>query len=128
VTNLTVQPAEVQPNETVTITVSVTNTSGMEESYTVVLKINGAKETEKSVTLAAGKSQNVSFSVTREKAGSYTVEVDGLSGSFTVAAASPVLPPPPAKPPLNWPLIGGIIAAVVIGGLLIFFLVRRRAY
>lgn len=116
VSNLSVKPLEVGPKQAVTITVSVANTGGTEGSYTVVLKINGVKEAEKSVTIAAGKSQDVGFSVTREKAGSYMVDVDGLTGSFTVAA----------KPPINWPVLGGIIAAVVIGGLLIFFLVRRR--
>ena len=35
---------------------------------------------------------------------------------------------PPAKPPINWPVVGGVIGGVVVVGLLIFFLVRRRAY
>jgi len=131
VSNLRIQPAEVHPKEAVTIAVSVANTGGMEGSYSVVLKINGAKEAERSVTVAPGKSQDVSFSVTREEAASYTVAVDGLSGKFTVVAPpAPPAPPPPAppvKPPINWPVIGGIIAAVVVVGLLIFFLARRRA-
>ncbi|GAI64576.1 unnamed protein product, partial [marine sediment metagenome] len=62
-------------------------------------------------------------SVTREEAGDYTVDVDGLSGSFTVLLV--------VKPPgVNWPLIGGIIGGVVVVvGLLYYFLVfRRRAY
>jgi hypothetical protein len=116
VTNLSIQPTEVQPKEVVTITVLVSNIGGTEGGYTVVLNINDIRETEKSVTLGAGKSQEVSFSVTREKPGSYTVSVDGLSGQFAVM-----------PPPVKWPLIGGIIAAVVVVGLLVFFLVRRRA-
>ena len=112
--NLSIQPAEVQPQEAVIITVSVANTGGMEGSYTAVLKIEGAKEAEKNVTVAAGDSQSVSFSVSREDAGSYSVVVDGLSGSFTIVA----LPAPPVAPALNWPLLGGIAAAV--WGLLIF--------
>ncbi len=101
-----------------------------------MLKINGVKEVEKRVTVAAGSSGIVTFSVTRKEAGSYSVVVDGLSASFAVIAppAPPPPPPPPpvvppeVRPPVNWPLIGGIIAAVVVVGLLIFFLVRRRAY
>jgi len=81
-------------------------------------KTHTVKEAEKSVTVAAGESQDVSFSVTKEEAGSYTVAVDGLSGSFTVVA--------PAKPGVNWAMIGGIIAGVIVVGLLIFFFVRRR--
>lgn len=137
VSALTIQPTEVQPEETVTITVSVANTGGTEGSYTVVLMVNGIKEAEKSVTVAAGASQLVSFAVAKEKAGSYSVVVDGLSGSFMVAAPpvpppapAPAPAPPPVKPPFNWPLIGGIIAAAIVVALLIYFLVvvRRRAY
>jgi len=131
--NLSIQPAEVQPEEAVTIAVSVANTGGTRGSYTVALMINGVKEAEKSVTVAAGDSRSVSFTVSKEDIASYSVVVDGLSGSFTVVAPLPPAPPPPAPPPevkapINWPLIGGIIAGVIVVGLLIFFLVRRRAY
>ena len=123
VTNLSVEPAQVQSNETVTITVSVANTGGTEGSYSVVLKMDGVKEAEKSVTVAAGSSEIVTFSVTREGAGSYSVAVDGLSGSLTVVAPAPTAPP---TEPFNWYIIGGIIGGVIIVGILIFFLVVRR--
>ncbi len=118
VSDLSLQPAQVKPGEAVTISALVANTGGEPGSYTVVLKIDGVKEAEKTVTIAAGDSQTVSFSVTKEEAGSYSVTVDELSGSFTVA---------PAKPAINWPVLGGIIGGAVVVGLLIFFLVRRRA-
>jgi len=124
VSYLSVSQLEVEPGEAVTITVLVANTGGESGSYTVVLKIDGVKEAEKSVTVAAGESQDVNFSVTREEAGSYTVAVNGLSGSFTVVA--PVVTP--AKPGINWALIGGIIAGVIVVGLGVFLWMRRRAY
>ncbi|MBA7716191.1 hypothetical protein ES703_125257 [subsurface metagenome] len=138
VTNLSVKPLEVEPKEVVTISLSVANTGGTEGSYTVVLKINGVKEVEKSVTVAARSRKMVTFSITKEEAGSYSVAVDGLSASFTVVAPpveeeEEVAPPEeeeevPEVAPINWPLIGGIIAAVVVVvGLIIFFVVRRRA-
>jgi hypothetical protein len=126
VSSLSIQPLEVQPQKAVTITLSVANTGGTEGSYSVALKINGIMETEKSVTVAAGGSQSVSFSVTKEEAGSYSVDVNGLSGSFTVAAAASSTPPEEAKPPISWWI--WVIAGVVVVGLIIFFLVRRRAY
>ena len=122
--NLTVQPAEVQPKETVIITVAVANTGGMEGSYTVVLKLSGVKEADKSVTIAAGSTQTVSFSVTKAEAGSYSVAVDGLSGSFTVLTPQEM---PPVKTPVNWPLVGGIIGAVIVVTLVVFYFVRKRA-
>jgi len=123
VSYLSFSPLEVEPGEAVTITVLVANTGGESGSYTVVLKIDGVKEAEETVTLAAGESQDVSFSATREEPGNYTVTVDGWSGSFTVL----LLVEPPG---INWALIGGIIGGVVIvAGLLYYFLVfRRRAY
>jgi len=122
VSYLSVSPRlEVEPDEPVTIAVSVANTGGESGSYTVVLKIDGVKEAEETITIAAGDSQDVSFSVTREEAGNYTVDVDGLSGSFTVLL--------PVEPPgVNWPLIGGIIGGVIVVGLGVFFWIRRRAY
>ncbi|MBI3931540.1 MAG: helix-turn-helix domain-containing protein [Chloroflexi bacterium] len=132
VSGLTVRPAEVQSKEAVNISVVVANTGGTEGSYTVVLKINGVKDAEKSLTIAAGGSQIVTFSVIREKAGSYSVAVADLSASFTVVAppvTPPVTPPSPVEipaPPANWVLIGGIIAAVIVIGLLVYFLWWRR--
>jgi len=151
VTNLSVKPLEAQPKEAVTITVSVANTGGTEGRYTVVLEINGVKEAEKRVTVAAGRSRSVSFSVSKEDAGTYSLVVDGLSASFTVVAPAPVVAPVPLPPPappvpappapeppaplpevipptaINWPVLGGVIAGVVIiVALLVFFLIRRR--
>ena len=62
-----------------------------EEKYigSLVLKINGVKEVEKQANVDAGSSQDVSFSVTREDPGRYTVFINGLSGSFTVVAPVP---------------------------------------
>ena len=131
VSYLSVSPRlEVEPGETVTITVLVANTGGESGSYTVVLKIDGVKEAEETVTIAAGESQGVSFSVTREEADSYAVTVDGLSGSFTVVAleGEEEEEEVPTKPGINWPLIGGIIGGVIVVGLGVFFWIRRRAY
>ena len=152
ISSLVISPAEVAPGEKVNISVSLANTGGLEGSYTVVLKINGVKEAEQSATIAAGTSKTVTFIATKEEAGSYSVTVDGMSGSFVVVAPLVIAPPPPppapapppppvpappapvpsappapAPAPPNWPLIGGIIVATIVVGLLIFFLIRRRA-
>ena len=76
---------------------------------------------EKSITVAAGEGQDVSFNVIREEAGSYTVAVDELSGSFTVVT-------PPAPLGVNWSMVGGIIGGVIVVALLIFLFVQRREY
>jgi parallel beta-helix repeat protein len=124
--DLSISPSEVSTGGTVTITLSVANTSGSEGSHNVVLKINGVEETEQSVTLAADSSQNVSFSVSREEAGSYGVDVDGLTGSFTVVTpAPPAEETPPA--PSGTGLWLWVIVGLVVVGLAIFIAARRRA-
>ncbi|MBA7626871.1 hypothetical protein ES703_34329 [subsurface metagenome] len=128
---LRISTGEVNIGEEVTISVSVNNTGNVAGSYEVTLKINGAVEATEEVTLNPGDSEKVTFTTAKDVAGSYSVAVNGLSGSFTVKEPVPTPAPPPAPPPpapeaINWWLIGGIIAAVVVG-LLIFFLVRRRA-
>jgi len=131
--DLSISPAEVDIGEEVTISAKVANTGDVEGTYEVTLKINGVIEETKKVDVDAGASKMVTFTTAKDVAGTYSVAVDGLSGSFTVKekpAPPEEIPPeevPPVKVPINWPLIGGIIAGVVIVGLLVFFLVRRRA-
>jgi hypothetical protein len=124
VSSLSILPSEVLVGETVTISVSVTNTGGQSDTYKVNLKIDGAVVATKELTVAAGKSESVSFTTSKDAAGIYSVDVNGLTGSFTVKPLAP--PPPPSKP--NWPLIGGIVGGAIVIGLLIYLLTRRRAY
>jgi len=128
---LEVSPVEVEVGTPVTISAVVENTGGQTGSYEVILRINGVVEATKAVTLSAGVNISVTLTTAKDVPGSYSVDVNGLTGSFTVkekpVAPAPPPPAPPVKAPIKWPVIGGIIAAVVILGLLIFFLVRRRA-
>lgn len=116
--NLTTSPNEVSGGESLTISVDVTNTGEVEGSYTVVLKVNGSEVDTQDVTVAGGATETVTFSVSREEAGDYTVEVDDQSGSFTVVEESVAI---------NWSLVGGIIGGVLFIGLVFYLLfVLRR--
>ena len=132
---MSTSPFEVDVGETVTIGIMVSNTGEEEGSYTITLKINGVAEETKEITLAGGASETVTFTTARDKAGIYSVDVDGLTDSFTVkeeeeaappSTAPPPTAPPEAKPEMNWPVLGGIIGGVIVVGLLIFFLIRRK--
>ncbi|MBA7677030.1 hypothetical protein ES703_85278 [subsurface metagenome] len=135
ITELIISPAEVNIGQGVTITAIVTNTGGEVGIYEVVLEVDGVVEDTKKVVVSAGASKKVTFTTAKDVAGSYSINVNGLSGSFTVKAAPPVTPapaptPPPttpeAEPAVDWTLIGAIIAGVVVVGLGIFFWIRRR--
>jgi len=101
--------------ESITISANVANDGGQEGVYIVELKLNGETVDSKEVTLAAGESQQVSFTLPGMDYGRYAVEVAGLSGEFTVSRR------------INWWLIAGIIVAI---GLITWRVsrVRRRAY
>jgi hypothetical protein len=131
---LSISPSAVYVGETVTISVLITNSGDADGSYMVALKIDGEVEETKEITLSAGASGEVTFTTTKDVAGIYSVEVDGLSGSFTVEE-KPGLPAPPpeeelpAKPGVNWPIIWGVMAGVIIiGGIIFWVVMRRRAY
>ena len=107
------------------ISVIVSNTGEQTGKYSVVLKINNAVEETKEVTLAAGANQKVTFTVTGKAAGTYAVDVSGLTGSFTVTEEAVV--PPVHK--TNWLLIILIVVALaVIAGLVGYILWRRHRY
>ena len=132
-TDLSIYPAEVNINESVTIGVLVANTGDLAGSYEVTLKVNNVVEASKEVTVNGGASEKVTFTTAKDVAGSYSVDINGLSGSFTVKEkpAPPPPPPPPAPipppaPVVNWPLIWGIIGGVVVVGVIIFLAVRKK--
>gem|GEM_PF-321202 len=87
VTELTVNPTSVMVDEVVGISVKVTNVGEATGSYTVNLKIDGATRATRDVTLAGQATEVVKFEVTETNAGTYSVEIDGLSGSFTVESS-----------------------------------------
>jgi len=112
--DFSVSPHLVKVWEAVTVKITVTNVGGCEGNYTVALKVNEVIEASEEVQLDAGESREVSFEVIREKAGTYTVDVNGHTATFIAQGT-------------NWALIGGIIGGiVVVAGLLVYFLVFRK--
>lgn len=119
VSDLIITPTEVDTGETVSIGVLITNTGDLTGSYEVILKIDEVVIATEEVTLAGGASQEVTFTTAKDVAGTYTVNINDLSGTFVVKAA----PVPPTL--ITWWTIGGIIAGVIIIGSLIYFLAIR---
>ncbi|MDY7018851.1 MAG: hypothetical protein SU899_02075 [Chloroflexota bacterium] len=133
--SLSISPLEINTGESVSISVLVTNTGKEQSSYTVTLKINEALEETKEATLAGGASETVTFTTFQDEVDTYSVDVNGLPGSFVVKEAlTPALPvepePEPAPPPstflsrINWLIYGPAIAVVIF--LAIVLIVRRR--
>jgi hypothetical protein len=121
--SLSISPAAAEIGDTVTISVLVTNDGDLSGTYRVTARVNDVALPSKDITVAGHTSQQVTFTTFKGVAGTYTVSIDSLSGTFTV---KPAAPPPPTTV-INWWLIGGIIAGVVVIAVLVSLAVRRRA-
>ena len=134
ISDLSVTPGEVGPAEPVTVTAVVNSNGGNGGSCTVVLKVDGAEEARKEVSLLDGKSETVTFTIERDRQGSHVVNINGKVAWFSVTPAPvPAIPasvktqPQPLQPQINWSLIGIVIAGcvVLVVGSLTYFIMRR---
>jgi hypothetical protein len=96
------------------ITVDVTNNGGQTGSYTAVLILNGTERERKEITLDPGQTGTVSFTVTGNEHGSYTVLIGNLTGSFL------------SNLWINWWLIAGTIGVIVLIIWLIWYIFKRK--
>ncbi|MDD5590810.1 MAG: hypothetical protein PHY18_02660 [Dehalococcoidales bacterium] len=111
--SLSVTPPEVRPGAAVTISALLTNPGETEGSDTVTLKINGIVAETREVSLAGKAFQMVTFTTSQSAAGTYEVEVNGLTGSFTVNEGASSAVTAFSSPPTGqnrWPTIAVIIA------------------
>ena len=146
--DLTIAPQEAERGQSVTISVTISNSGDLAGSYEVTLEINDTAVETETVEVAGGDSQSVSFEIAEDTTGTYQVAIDDLTGSFVVgdkvlsvtpplaspqsanesaapAAPAPPLPPPDQSEPINLPIIGGIIGGLILLVLLIFLVIRH---
>ncbi len=90
VSNLNISPATIDPGDIATVTVTISNTGDRSGNFDAVLRIDENIVETKLVTLAGRSSQDVSFTIVLNTAGTYSVSVDGVQSTLTVTA-----PPPP---------------------------------
>jgi hypothetical protein len=84
VKNLEIIPNRVKPRKIINVFAEVTNNHPTTSGFSLILKVKGAVEAVKELTLSPWQSQKVAFTVLRDKPGVYDVELEGLKGSFTV--------------------------------------------
>jgi hypothetical protein len=77
-------PYEAWVNEPVTISVNVTNTGNEAITYPLPFKVNNVVKATKAIQVAAGETQTIGANVTESSEGTYSVEVMGVHGSFTI--------------------------------------------
>jgi hypothetical protein len=137
ITGVTASPATTMAGQPISISAKVSNTGGTSGEYEIILKVNGTVDATKKINLGAGSSSVVTLAVTKHAAGEYAVDVNGATGSFTIADPKPPAtiapqPTPTTSPPARRDTSSAWIIAVVAGvlilasGMLGFQRVRRR--
>jgi len=103
-TNLEINPTEVDIGKDVVITAQITNVGGSQGSYTAELKIDDITNQVEKLTVPAGTDYMLVFKISKGLPGTYKVALGDLSGQFTVKEPpSPVfnIPVAPPCPPSN---------------------------
>jgi len=81
---LSVNPQQAAANQPVTITTNLVNTGDEAGNLNVALKINGQVEQSRMVSVGPQGTQPVKFTIMKAQPGTYTIDIQGESGSFTV--------------------------------------------
>jgi hypothetical protein len=84
--DFSVAPEVATAGTPVTVSIRVVNSGSIESSKDVVLKVNDVTESQKEVTLGPGKSQVVTFTVSKSEPGNYTLSIDGSSAKLEIKA------------------------------------------
>jgi hypothetical protein len=134
--------------ESVIIKIDVTNIGDLPGTYELILRVDGQVTDTQDVTLAGQESREVTFTLSRDSAGTYVISIGDLSGVLNVYPRSALpegasAPPPatPAEPPAEptepaelpttpasislW-VITAIIAAGLLGGIGLMFFIRLK--
>jgi hypothetical protein len=80
--------------EPIGISVTVTNRVNETGTYTLTLKVNGTETQTKTGELEGASSTIVLFELVEQTEGTYQVQIETLTGAFTISAVAP--PPKPA--------------------------------
>jgi hypothetical protein len=84
--DLAVSPAEINPGDSIDISVLVSNTSNISGTYRVVLRIDNTEVQARILELAGGQSRVVGFNVTPEAVGYHVVTVGSQRAAYFVLA------------------------------------------
>ena len=84
VTDLTTDPGVTTPGTAITVSAKVTNVGEVSGTFTADFTVNGQARETKSIQLSGGETATVSFAVTENAKGTYTVAIGSVTGSFTV--------------------------------------------
>jgi PKD repeat protein len=127
VSYLNIDPAQVLPNQEVTISANICNSGEERGTKTVSLMVSGEAVASQSVGVSGGSCQQVVFKTSRAIPGTYQVAIDGMTGQFSVLAPRTVTNNVPSQQQTGLGTAGIIaIIAVIIVLIAALIMVFRR--
>lgn len=91
ISDLSIYPAEINAGERIIISVLATNDGDLAGNYQITFKINNVTVETVDIHLAGGDTKKVDFATAVDYVpGTYSVDVNGLLGTFTVKPPAPV--------------------------------------
>jgi hypothetical protein len=88
ITSLNISSSSIKPGEPVTITAEIKNNTVNAGNFKVTVSVNGIPEIEQSISLGAGKTQKLIYTLSRENPGNYTISIGSRNGSFSVTGSN----------------------------------------
>ncbi len=119
--SLSISPPRVKIGEEITIRATVTNIGGESGSGQVIMKFNGEVLDSQTIILNAGASEEISYTTVQNAAGTYTVDINGITASSVFKEIAPTTT-------IMWPLIIGLAAAALAIYLIIAILRARGTH
>lgn len=124
VSNLSISPSSVEVGKGSLISINVKNTGGESGSYEIVLKVNGEVIERKSVTLDPDQLVDVSFSFSPSSEGTYSIDVNGLTGNLAASKPPEEEGPGAAVSGIPWSVLIAVPIIVVV--VLVVLFLRRK--
>ena len=84
VSSLDITPPKVITGEKATVEVEIRNSNAKLDTYNVPLMVNGVADDRKSITLAPGATELVTFTLARSQAGTYRISVGNKESTLVV--------------------------------------------
>ena len=89
VLSLNITPPKVATGEKATVEVEIINSNAKVDTYNVPLMVNGVADDRKSITLAPGATELVTFTLARSQAGTYRISVGNKESTLVVERLLP---------------------------------------
>ena len=115
-----ISPSEVSKGDAVTIKIKATNESAVAINYALILKINEKNAGTQQIALGPAESQNATFPYVAQDAGTNSVKVGTLTGSFNVKGGGFF----DLLPTYVWIFLGVVLGVVVM---LVVLLITKPA-